>query len=113
MKKFVVIYHTPAEVMANMGAPTEEEMKKGMEPWMAWAERCGDQLVDLGTPLINGLKLQTDGSSIPSSREVNGYSILQAENMDEAKALMDGHPHLKWAGGCEIEVHESMPLPGM
>ena len=27
-----------------------------------------------------------------------------------AKSLLDGHPHLGWTDGCEIEVHESMPL---
>ena len=29
----------------------------GMEPWMAWAERCGDGLVDMGTPLGGGRKV--------------------------------------------------------
>ena len=47
-----------------------------------------------------------------SSWQVVGYSILQAENIDDAKALLDGHPHLAWDGACEIEVHEVMPLPG-
>jgi len=41
-----------------------------------------------------------------------GYSILQAENMDEAKELLQGHPHLDWNAACEIEVHESLPMPG-
>ncbi|MGI9551095.1 MAG: hypothetical protein ACR2MT_07840 [Aurantibacter sp.] len=111
MKKFIVTYHTPAEEMAKMGEINPEDMKKGMEPWMAWAARCGNKLVDMGAPLMGGQKLSPDGSSTNSGRAVTGYSILQAENMEEAKSLMDGHPHLQWAGGCEIEIHESMPLP--
>ena len=31
--------------------------------------------------------------------------------MAEAKALLEGHPHLGWNGACEIEVHEAMPPP--
>ncbi len=31
--------------------------------------------------------------------------------MVAAKKLLDGHPHLEWDAGCEIEVHESMPMP--
>jgi len=78
---------------------------------MSGQKKCGDSLVDLGTPLGHGQKLSASGSS-PGERNVIGYSILQAENMDEAKKLLEGHPHLAWAAGCDIEVHESLPLPG-
>ncbi len=113
MKKFIVTYHAPAEATAQMADPTPEQMEEGMKPWIAWAEKCGDQLVDLGTPLMGGQLLRTDGSSSDSQREVTGYSILQANSMEEAKALMDDHPHLGWNKGCQIEIHESVPLPGM
>ncbi len=112
MKKYIVIYHAPEEFMAQSANYTPEEMEKGMESWMAWAAKCGDQLVDLGAPLMGGQKLLPDGKIENSIREVAGYSVLQAENMEEAKALLDGHPHLAWDGACEIEVHEVMPLPG-
>ena len=29
------------------------------------------------------------------------------------KALAQAHPHLTMPGGCEIEVHEALPVPGM
>ena len=95
--------------MEQMQNVTPEEMQKGMEPWMAWVAKIGDGLVDLGTPLSVGQKLSKSGSS-PSDKDVAGYSILQAEDMQSAKALLEGHPHLEWAGCCEIEVHESMPM---
>jgi len=110
MKKFIVIYHAPAEAMEQMANATPEQREEGMKPWMAWAEKCGDRLVDMGTPLTPGLKLNPDGSSENSTKEVTGYSILQANNMDEAQELLQGHPHLGWAGGCDIEVHESIAL---
>lgn len=112
MKKYIVIYHAPDELMAQSANASPEEMEKGMEPWMAWAAKCGDQLVDLGNPLMGGQKLLPDGNSLSSARGVVGYSILQAESMDAAKSLLLGHPHLEWNAACEIEVHEVMPLPG-
>ena len=110
MAKFVVIYHAPESAWDQMGSATPEDMADGMKDWMAWAERCGDGLVDFGTPLAGGRRISKSGAS-PSDKGVIGYSILQAENMEAAQALLDGHPHLEWAAGCEIEVHESMPVP--
>ncbi len=113
MKKFVIIYHAPTDAMKQMASVPPEEQKKGMEEWMKWAKKCGDKLVDLGTPLINGQQLIPNGTAKPSNKEVAGYSILEAKDMDEAKSLIKGHPHLAWNAGCSIEVHEQMPLPGM
>ena len=92
-----------------MADASPEDIQKGMEPWMAWAARCGSGLVDMGSPLTGGERLSKSGSS-PSERQVSGYSILQAEDMESAKALLDGHPHLEMAEGCQIEVHEALPL---
>lgn len=112
MKKFFVIYYAPAEASKQMQNSTPEEMQKGMEPWMAWAEKLGDKLVDMGTPLGGGQKVTESGKSA-STKDVVGYSILQAKDMEEAAKLLEGHPHLGWTAGCEIEVYESLPLPGM
>ena len=112
MKKFIVTYHAPAEALAQSQESTPEQMEEGMKAWMEWASKCGDQLVDFGTPLAGGQKLIPDGTSQDSTREVCGYSILQASDIDEAKSLLQSHPHLAWTGGCEIEVHEAMPIPG-
>lgn len=111
MNRYLVIYHATVTAEEQMKDATPEDMKKGMEPWMAWAEKCGDGLVDLGSPLGGGQKVSDSGHS-PSQKNVVGYSVLQAENMDGALALLEEHPHLGWAEGCEIEVHECLPLPG-
>ena len=109
MKKFVVIYHAPASGWEQMAHMTPEDMQKGMEPRVAWMARCGSALVDQGAPLVGGQRMNKSGSSA-SVKEVVGYSILQAEDMEAAKVLLDGHPHLDWADGCEIEVHEAAPM---
>ncbi|MDO8537860.1 MAG: hypothetical protein Q7S21_03150 [archaeon] len=110
MKKFIVIYHAPA-TWSGMKNASPEDMKKGMEQWMKWAQKCGTGLVDMGTPLNGGQKL-SKSSNTPSKRGVMGYSILQADSMKKAIEMLKGHPHLEWANQCEIEVHECMPTPG-
>lgn len=112
MKKFIVIYHASEEATKKMSAADSAEMKAGMEPWMAWAKRCGNNLVDLGAPLGNGKKV-TKNETTSSNKGVVGYSILQADSMEDAILMLKGHPHIEWTAGCEIEVHEALPLPGM
>lgn len=109
MKKFIVIYRAPQSWKEGMKNASPEDMKKGMEPWMAWAERCGSGLVDMGAPLGNAHKMSKDNHG-PSESDVVGYSILQAESWDEVGKMMDGHPHLSWASGCEIDIYESMKM---
>lgn len=114
MKKFLVLYHAPIDAMQQRANVPPEQQAKGMEAWMQWAQRCGDKLVDMGAPLINGQQLKPDGSVNNSKKEVAGYSILQAENMDEAKELLKGHPHIAgWHPEATVEVHETMAMPGM
>jgi hypothetical protein len=113
MKKFIVIYHATADAIKQMASVPPEEQAKGMEGWMIWAKKCGDKLVEMGAPLMGGQTLTRDGKSQDSNNGVNGYSILQAETMEEAKALLQGHPHLMWNAGCTIEVHETRVIPGM
>jgi len=106
MKKYIVIYHAPAEALAQMGESTPEEVAEGMKPWFAWKDSLGDKLIDFGAPLMGGTRLLPDGSSEASKKEVTGNSIISADDMDEAKSLLSNHPHLAWTGGCDIEVHE-------
>ena len=113
MKKFIVLYHAPASMMKQAAKVTPAQAKAGMDGWMKWAAKCGSQLVEMGSPLGGGLKLAPDGTAVASRKQVTGYSVLQAKSMAEAKKLLKGHPHLKWAASCSIEVHEALPLPGM
>jgi len=110
MKKFVVIYYAPVSANEKMKNASPEEIEKGMAPWMIWAKKVGSGMVALGTPLGNGQKItKTRHSS--SDKNIAGYSVLQAENMQKAIELVNGHPHLDWDAACEIEIYESLPMP--
>jgi hypothetical protein len=84
-----------------------EEMKKGMEPWMAWYKKCGKAIVDMGAPLAKGTCFDKKGSS-KGQTHVTGYSIVQAKDVDAVKAMLSDHPHLMMPK-ASIEVLEIMP----
>jgi hypothetical protein len=111
MAKFLFVYHAPLPT-AEAAPPSPEEMQQVMGAWMAWADKVGPGLVDLGTPLDGGIEVTADGTA-PSTRDVRGYSIIEADDLAAALALAQVHPHLAMPGGCSIEVHAAQPLPGM
>lgn len=111
MAKYVFIYHAPM-TPAEAAPPTPEQMEAVMGQWNAWAAKVGDGLIDFGTPLAGGTRVTTEGTSA-STRDVAGYSILEADNFDAALELARNHPHLNMPGGCEIEIHEALAVPGM
>ena len=110
MKKYVLIYHSPAEAMAKMADVSPEDKANGMKPWFAWKEKCGNALIDFGAPLLGGKSVDNSGRWNDSTKEVSGYSILQGENVKDIEKLIDGHPHLAWVPGCSIEIHECMSM---
>ncbi len=83
MKKFILFYKGPA---TPPGASHEK--------WPAWFRKAGEQLVDKGSPMKNGLVLHRDGSTSKTATSFNGYSIIQATNIEEALNLTREHPFL-------------------
>lgn len=94
MKKFILFYQGPA--------PSADASH---DQWPAWFRKVGDKLVDMGSPLQNGLVLHHDGSASDSGTDFNGYSIIQAENIDEALNLTKDHPILT-SGEYSVEIFE-------
>jgi len=107
MKKFMILYLAPVAAEEQMKV-SPEEMKKGMEPWMAWFNKVGKAIVDNGGPLGNGVHFTNKGSS-KGQTQVTGYSIVQAKDMEAVKAMLTNHPHLMMPK-ASIEVLEMMPM---
>jgi len=112
MSRFVFIYHAP-QTPADAAPPSPEETEQVMSAWMAWAGKVGDAMVDFGAPVAGGVRVTADGTMNPSECQVVGYTILEADSLDDALELANAHPHLQMPGGCEIEVHEAQVIPGM
>jgi len=96
MKKYMLLYKGPA---TPPGASHER--------WSAWFTKAGEKLVDVRSPMNNGVVLRSDGSKDDSPTNLNGYSIIQAENINDVMSLVKDHPVLSLGNGeYSIEVFE-------
>jgi hypothetical protein len=101
---YLVLYRSKATAAEQMSQNDPDQARAGMEAWMAWAQRAGDAVVDLGSPLGVVEPGGDDGDPI------GGYSILQAESAEALAAVLDGHPHTTWGG--TIQTLEMLSMPG-
>ncbi|MFI1919412.1 hypothetical protein [Nocardia sp. NPDC020380] len=110
MKRYIVLYRAPLSVAERFARATPEEAAKGLQLWADWSDRIGAGLVDAGGPLGNARRV-TPTTIDPTDSGIIGMSILQAETMDDALAMVQDHHHLHWADDCEITVLEEQPIP--
>ncbi len=110
MKKFILLYNGPATKPEDM---TPEMRNAIMAKWGEWMGKVGSAMVDMGQPMANGIAVVDDGSA-GQAILLNGYSIIQAEDMEAAKALVNDHPFLSdHSGKFSVEIHELLPIPKM
>lgn len=108
MKKFLILYRSTMSNKEQMMKVTPEQRKPIMDAWASWAKKAGTALVDMGAPVGDSTLIKgTAGQG-----HVGGYSIVQAESLDAAKRMFEGHPHFG-APGASIELLELMSMPGM
>lgn len=111
MPNYVVLYNAPVSASDQMEDNDPEMAAAAMQAWNDWSAKVGSGMVDLGTPLGNSRRVTSNGAG-EADTEVAGYSILTADDVDTAVALLDGHPHLQMPG-ASIDVHETIQIPGM
>ncbi len=110
MTKYLVLYQSTASPAEQMAQATPEAAQTGMQAWMAWAQRAGAALIDLGNPVSY---VMTSGGTdpAPGTPHLGGFSILQADSREALDALLDAHPHFG-APGASI-ADEFLAIPGM
>jgi hypothetical protein len=104
----MVLYRSSVTAGEQMGSGSPEDAQAGMELWMRWAGKAGNAIVDLGSPL-GSQKTIGEGDS---SQAIGGFSILQADSVEELENLLDGHPHFHSPGDPSIEILQFLPIPG-
>jgi hypothetical protein len=90
MSTFLFTYRT-AE---NRAAPSPE----AIAAWGSWLESMGPQLVDRGNPVFERQAL----GNCETDTRLGGYSLISADNLEEAVALAKGCPALERGGGVEV-----------
>jgi len=106
--KYLVLYRSKVSAVELEGA-SPEDAQAGMDAWMQWSGKVGNAMVDMGSPVQSVAVV--GGSS--GGGHIGGFSVLEADSADAAKALVDGHPHLMSPGDPSIEVLEFLAVPGM
>lgn len=96
MKKFLFLYK-------GYTTPTPEMGKA----WMDWFASVGDAMVDSGNPMSAGVEVtQGDVKAIPTGLDsFTGYSIINAESMDDAVALAKTNPMIS-----SVVVYDLAPM---
>ena len=98
MPKFVFAYH------GGKMPETEEEGARVMAEWMAWFEQMGDAVVDGGNPVGPSSTVHSNGSVScdGGSNPLSGYSLINADNIEQATEIARGCPILRAEGSVEI-----------
>ena len=107
MSKFIYIYRGPATPMDRY---TEEESAKQTAAWGAWMGKVGSALVDGGAPFGNRTSVRDDGSTVEPA-ELQGYGVVEADSLEAAVALAEGHPFLsEGQGRFNLDIFELVDI---
>jgi hypothetical protein len=108
MSRYLYLYKGPATPMEQF---TPEQAAEQTKAWGDWMNGVGSALVDPGAPFAERGAVGDDGTSRTPSDQ-NGYSIVQADSLEEARTLLKGHPFLaEGKGRFSVEVFELAPMP--
>jgi len=96
MKKFLITYHGAGMPMN----PDPEMMKQMKAAFGAWLGEAGKAVVDPGAPIKTVAQVAKGAPA--AAIEIGGYTILQADSVDAAKAILAKHPFVGRGGTLQI-----------
>jgi len=83
-----------------------EARQQMMSAFMAWAGSVGDSMVDPGAALGASKTVTSDGVTDGANGAPGGYTLLKADSLDDAVALVQSHPFV--ARGGTLIVSQSV-----
>src|SRR5476651_2241166 len=106
MNEFILIYRS--EPSTNVLTP--EQMKNVSQPWQDWMGSLAAQnkLANMGSRLgYDGSVLKTgspvtDGPYVEIKEVIAGFSVIRANNLQEANEIAKGCPILVTGGSVEV-----------
>lgn len=102
MAKFVYLYS------GGQMAETPEAQQEQLQAWTAWFGTFSESVVDMGNPFGAGTTVKNGGASGGGASQLGGYSIINAESLDEAATQAKGCPVLQ--SGGSVEVYEALVM---
>ena len=97
MPRFLVTYHG-----SNM-PHDPESMAKARDAFMHWAGKTGAALVDPGAPIRSARTVSSNGPKDgPADGPFNGWSVIEAADLNAAAKLLAAHPFIGRGGVLQI-----------
>jgi YCII-related domain-containing protein len=94
MSRFLVTYH-------GSGMPDDPALlEQAKAAFGAWVAEAGDAIVDPGAPVA--MMAQVAGEGATDAVQIGGYSIIQADSVEDAKAVLSSHPYVARGGTLQV-----------
>ena len=104
MPKFIYLYRGAAPTL------TPEQGAERAAAFGTWIEKIGTALVDVGSPFGRSASVRDDGTE-GTAGDLIGYTIVEANDLATAKALIAGLPFLSGSDGkSAVEIFELLPM---
>ena len=103
MAKYLLLF------MGGSMPQTEDEQAAVMKAWESWFTEVGPAVADQGNPFTSDAKrIASDGTVSVAEASASGYTILEADSLDQATKLAGGCPVLQ--GGANITIFETFEV---
>lgn len=112
MSEYIFLYRGPGGDSAS-----PEQMQQIMQKWLGWFKDLGEKghIKNPGQPLQTGGKVVRgtakqvhDGPFAEAKDVVNGYTLIEANDIDQAAELAKGCPILERDGSVEVRPIRKM-----
>ena len=118
MSRFILLLHESPTAFEGV---SPEEIQSVVEEYGAWRQKlaeegrlAGGEKLEDGTARNltggNGQVQVTDGPFAEAKEVIGGYFMIQADDYDQAVAISEGCPHLKYGGRIELRKIEELHL---
>jgi hypothetical protein len=89
-------------------AATEAEREQAMDAWGQWFGKLGSAVVAPGNPVGSSTSVSASGSNGGAGSGLTGYSVIAADSLDAAAALVTDCPII--AAGGKVDVYETIEV---
>jgi hypothetical protein len=115
MPKFLFVYRGGRDAYEKMPSAEREQMMQRWRTWLGdgmrnrWLLDAGDGLKK-ERRIVSKKQVMTDGPYAESKEVIGGFSIVQADTLDDAAELAKGCPVLLVGGTVEVGPLEGFTM---
>ncbi|MBU3076757.1 hypothetical protein [Sphingomonas quercus] len=107
MPRFLAVYTIQPEAVVRFRALPRAEQDAidaaGLKQWAEWEARHAASLPDRGGMVGKTLRVTQEGAA-PGVNSFCGYVIVEAETIEAAARIFEGHPHFATFPGDGVDI---------